>query len=281
MHWVRILVVSAVIAFSAPEVFALPSYISNGGAPHSFQHSPTVSMESAVINISVSKDLIKGDCSFKLVNAGPKCTFNMGLPDQVWAAPINKPAQQPTGKYLSYELFVDGVKANAKLVKADREDMYYNYWHENAISFEANGTRTIRHVYSTRPGVQSNVGGAVKALGYMFNTAGSWRGNINHAFINIKFEKDAVPEPLSIVSIQSLPDQEWGEFDWVHATPGTLLYYSSKAPVVKRSSISFEFRDWEPSQKDDIFVQYARMNESDARKYEDMLDKADESVHSK
>jgi hypothetical protein len=288
MNSLFVFLVVIVVGVCACPASADAGWISSGGAAHLLTENQSVTMQSEVVNIHVSKNLIKADCSFTFLNEGPACKVRMGFPDEASEQMDDPWDDSPRGGFLSYQPYVDAKEVKSEVVRGKEPDVEYIVWHANEVEFGAHETRTIRDIYTLFPGsgVVSDKGYIAKTLSYILHTASSWHGKIERADIIITFDKDALPEPLLPVSLSTLqseipndPGFEAARFDWAHATPGTFLYRASKAPGISGQTIRFQFRDLRPSDKDDIVLYYGRMNWHDGNRYGAMVQRKWQQKH--
>jgi len=267
------------LAWSYP-AWADTAFISSGGAAHLLTENKSVTMQSEVVKINVSSDLIRADCCFVFVNDGPACKVRMGFPDSTSSVAAAR-MEPPRGAFLSYESYVDGNKVKTETVRGDDPSAENTVWHASDVEFAANEKKTVRDIYTLSPGmgrVSEKKGDAAKILTYILHTASSWRGYIENADIIITFDKAALPQPLRAVSVSTLPQDETG-LDWGLSTPGTFAYKASKAPKVRGQTVRFQFADLRPSDKDDIIIFYGRMNRSQLFQYEEILHRKWEQQH--
>lgn len=263
----------------APCGFANMGRISDGGSARLLSNASTVTMESEVINISVGNELIKGDCLFKFVNRGTKCTVRMGFPDQV-----NKWKEKhdgAVGGFLSFKTYVDGAEVETKFVPTEGPEGLHPYssWHACEVTFEDNGAREIRTVFTTRPGLRPvSEKYAAKLVTYTLHTGASWNQPITNSVVNFYFEEEATPPPLNFVDVHSLPDSDFCALNWKKATKGTAVYESAKSPQIQGSTLRFEFTNFKPTKRDDLFILYGRMNRREADRFDEMVS-AEEAAH--
>jgi hypothetical protein len=267
--WLAILI----CILSPSEALANLGLLSNGGAAHLLTKNSTVSMQSEVININVRKEQIEADCNFTFVNHGPKCTVRVGFPDSVgWNA---SKGNAPDGRFLSYKLTVDGREIEASVIQSDRPHVSDKVWHASEVTFEENETKHLRNVYITRPNtlpVTEQYG--VKFFEYTLHTAASWKGTVDTSVVNITLSDEAIREPLNVVSVNSLPEQDVCGFDWSHATTSTVLVQSSKQATISGRTLRFEFKDLSATDADDISIYYRRMSKGEAERFFERMDEA-------
>ncbi len=253
------------------EALANLGLISNGGAAHLLTKNSTVSMQSEVISINVGKEQIKADCNFTFVNHGPKCTLRVGFPDSVRS--IASKGNAPDGRFLSYKLIVDGREIESAVVKSDHPHVSDEVWHASEVTFEENETKHLRNVYITRPNtvpVTEHYG--VKVFEYTLHTAASWKGTVGNSVVNITLSDEAIREPLKVVSVNSLPEEDVCGFDWSHSTTSNVLVQGSKQPTISGRTLRFEFRDLSATDADDIAIYYRRMSKSEAERFFERMD---------
>jgi len=261
------------IAWFALPVKANMGRISDGGSAHLLSDVSTVTMESEIINIFVGKELIKGDCLFKFVNRGPKCTVRMGFPDQVSKWKENRSGG--AGGFLSFKTYVDGLEAKSECLPVERTGKYliYNSWHACEVTFEEDSKREIRVVFSTRPSLRPITESTLdsKLVSYTLHTGGSWNGPITSSVVNFNFENEAAPKPLKAVDFTSFPDEDDYVRMWTKAPRGITVYHASKSPSINGSTLRFEFSNFKPTEKDDIVILYGRMKRREGIKFDAMV----------
>lgn len=271
----RALLISVLfIVMSVSRADADTGWISDGGSVHLLGENGSVSMESEVVNIRVSKNLVEADCLFKFVNNGPACTVRMGFPDQC-SDERDSDDGSPKGAFLSYKSFIDGKEVKTETLKGGWDNGAYTVWHANDVSFDANGRREIRNTYTVCPGFAavSEKGYAAKCVAYTLHTASSWRGKIHDGVVSFNFDGDVIPLPVELVEEKNSADDKSARYDWQRAKPGTLVFTSALSPVVEGNSIQFKFKNFRPSTKDDIFIFYGRMGKGEATRFVRMVEK--------
>jgi len=261
MLWImsnfRVVLALILLAWSPP-TWADPAWISSGGAVHQLTENKSVTMQSEIVNIHVSKDLVTVDCRCTFVNNGPACKIRMGFPE----------GRSGDGcpRFLSYESSINGKEVKTEIV---RDNDPYIVWHANDIEFAAEETKIIRDTYTSIPGWFPARPFPYNCVEYVLNTASSWHGPIRKADIVFMFDKDALPQPLRAVSTVILPNGRPDYQAEIHAlaTPGTFVYRASKAPKINGQTVRFEFTDLYPSKKDDIALSYGHMSSSETRQF--------------
>lgn len=268
------LLIALVLSCQTYPASANVGWISSGGAVHLLSNNATVSMQSEVVNVTVSKNEVRADCRFVFVNQGPACTIRMGFPNEL-GGPL--PKAELCDSFGSFVSFVDDKEVPTELVGSDDPDEPNVVWHAHDVSFPANGTHVVRDVYTVSPGfgIVSEKGHVVKQIAYVLHTAASWHAPIQTAEINFTFDATELRSPFKIVALSSLKDKDVMQFHWRSASRRALVYWAPKAPSISNQSIRFEFKDFRPSKESDIELFYGVMTRSEAEKFVDNLQSLD------
>lgn len=243
-------------------------WISDGGSVHLLGENKSISMESEVVNIRISKNLVEADCLFKFVNNGPACTVRMGFPDQCSDQRDTKNGV-PRGAFLSFKSYIDGKEVSTETVDGGWKDGGYTVWHANEVNFDENGRREIRNIYTVCPGFAavSEKGYAAKCVAYTLHTAASWHGSIRDGLVSFNFDNDVIPQQIDLVEEKKTSEEDRNGYDWTRAKPGTLVYTSAIKPLTVGNSLQFKFKNLRASEQDDIFIFYGRMGAREASRF--------------
>jgi len=210
---------------------------------------PTISMASEVVKVVVRGRTVDSDCTFVFDNSGGACTVNMGFPDfGMWA--YNYEHKKASTIFSSFQSYLDGRAVPTKLVLgADKREQ----WQTKLVSFDANGSRVVREVYSTElGGIADTV--FIGAASYILHTGASWRGGIGKATVSFDFAPETeVVAPLDVKYITGMEKLTEKDLAYV-LKPGALIVIGPVKPTVHGTSLVFEKSNWKPVVNDDILV---------------------------
>jgi hypothetical protein len=229
--------------------------ISLGGSAHLLAENKTVALRAEKVMIVIGKKRVTVDCRFDFINNGPACKVRMGFPDKS----ITRTGEPPKGTFLSYKSYVDGEKTRSELVKNDEPFSEVDLWHASDVEFAANATRSVRDVYTTRPGFGvADENTITKNFAYVLETGRSWSGLIKEAEISITFEKRTLPSPIHVKWFSS--DEDLVDFNWKDAVKGTVLISGPSQVSVEGQTIHFHLKDFKPRYEDNVVVLFDHMN---------------------
>lgn len=234
-------------------------WITAGGSAHLIEDKTgTVSMQSEVVKIRVSKHMIRTDCSFVFKNAGPACTVRMGFPDQA-SMPMHDPRKHIRGSFLSFSAFVDGKKIKSEVIEDNHVKDGFGVWHASDVAFGENESKIVRNVYKVRPGIcPVSEKTYAKSVYYILKTAASWGEPVKQGDIYVKFDRLAVPTALKIDVDKNSNELD---SDWDKHSPYNIVWGGNIKPKLEGRTVHFSFSNLIPSEDDDIFLLYDRMNE--------------------
>jgi hypothetical protein len=255
--------------------------ISSGGAVHQMHGGGTVSMASEVVRIKISDHLQEVDCTFNFENNGPACAVRMGFPDfsNIPDFTSEETATNIKPTFLTYKCYVDGTETKSELVPEDGDYLGngnddIKLWHASNVQFPANSKITVRDVYSQLPDlspvdVKEPIKQFIKVTRYILQTAASWHGPVKRADIFVAFDKDIVPAPIELVSIDELmhSNAKSAKAWWSKSTTHTLCYLSSVKPSVEGQELHFLLTNFRPTENDDLLLYYQPMKIRAAEKY--------------
>lgn len=251
----------ALLAASTSKAGADDGGISFGGSPHLLKGHATVAMKDEVVTMTIGKEEIKVDCRFIFQNKGPTCTVRMGFPDEGQGSSEPYQGEEvPKGPglkatFLTYDSWVDGKKVPTKLIPTKDRSLY---WHSKTVKFKANSDCLIRDVYTLAPGAQvTSENGLYQQTSYVLHTGASWRGPIGKAEIIVKFEPSALPGPIKLKELKSLPGGSLDDLKWSALPVGTVIYQGPCKPVLTGNTLRFSCRNLKPTKKDDIRLYYS------------------------
>lgn len=248
----------AAILSTAGPAHADAGWISIGGDVQPLSENPTVVMKSEVVDVVVGREVVRVDCRYVFANEGPACRVRMGFPDEASEVDIERRKQSPFGTFLTYDAYVEGKSVPVETVVETAKSGRSKIWHANYVDFLENQTINVRNVYTTCPnvtGVSSDNCSFV--IGYILSTAASWHGKLDSAEINITFEKDVLPEPLQLVSYESLQDED----SWKKTPRGAVCCDAPVTPSLSGRTIRLRLKDRKFGSEDDITVVYGHINE--------------------
>ncbi len=263
--------------FCAP-VWADAARISAGGTVHQLRGGGTVSMVSETVRIKISEHLQEVDCTFNFENAGPPCSVRIGFPDFTNLTDLTseETASNPKASFLTYAAYVNGCETKSELVPSDHDSGTFDniqLWHASDVQFPANSMVTFRACYSQLPDISpttlENLRRLMKVTKYILQTAASWQGPVKQADVYVAFDKDVVPAPIELVSVQELMNskdksaRDW----WRRATIHTVAYSSSVRPSIDGQELHFTLKDFRPTENDDLLLIYQPMNRHQARTF--------------
>jgi len=230
-------------------------WITAGGSAHLIEDKTgTVSMQSEVVRIHVSKHMIKADCSFVFENAGPACTVRMGFPDQV-SMPMHDPQKHIRGSFLSFSALVDGKKIKSEVIEDNDVENRFGVWHASNVTFGDNESKVVRNIYTVRPGIAPVSEKAyAKSVYYILKTAASWGKPVKQGDIYVTFDRLAIPTALKVV-LDKNSNEEWNKH-----SPQNIVWMGKGEPRVEGRTVHFAFTNLTPTEDDDIFLLYDRMN---------------------
>ena len=243
--------------------------LTSGGLPRMMSGHPTISMVSEVVKVVVHGKRVDTDCTFVFDNLGNACTVNMGFPDfGMWA--YDYVHQKPKSIFKSFQSYVDGKRVATRLVLgADKREQ----WQTKLVSFEKDGSRVVREVYSTE------LGGAaasidVGAASYVLHTGASWKGGIGKATVRFEFAPETeVVGPLDVKNISGM--QKLTEKDLAHVLkPGGVIVVGPGNPTVHGASLVFEKSHWKPTTDDDILILFkypSKVLQEDRKKAKELM----------
>lgn len=254
---VLVVAMLGVSLLSAAAAWADDGGISFGGAPYLLGPHKNISMKSEVIRMDIGKELIRVDCQFVFLNAGPRTRVRMGFPDQ------GRGAEDPDywnserkggpikGTFLSYKSIVDGKLVPTTTVKAKEAGAI---WHEKTVSFKPHSTCRVHDVYTLKPGGQVTKSGTglYSQTSYVLHTARSWRGAIGSAVIIANFQPGVLDGPVQLRRIKTPAI----DMNWDGIAANVCYYEGFGKPQVTRSSLTFSKKNFLPTSKDDIFLYY-------------------------
>ena len=250
-----------VIASTVNPSFADDGGISFGGSPHLLNGHKSVSMRAENIRIDVHDQIINVDCKFVFHNDGPTCTVRMGFPDEgLGAAEPYQGFPVPTGPKLkatfkSYVSYVGGKRVPTSVVPTNDRALY---WHAKTVTFPAHKDCIVRDVYTLPPGAQVTSGnGMYKQTSYILHTGASWHGPIRNAEIAVNFAPDSLIEPIKLVALKSLSQQDLARVSWSELPKGALVYDCDIPPKVSGQTLNFSRSNFKPTKLDDIRLFYA------------------------
>ena len=252
-------------ALQSPPASADAGWITAGGSAHLIEgKAGTVSMQSEIIKIHVSKHMIKADCSFTFVNTGPACTVRMGFPDQV-SMPMHDPRKHIRGSFLSFSAFADGKKLKSEIIEDNDIKNGFGVWHASSVTFGENESKVVRHIYTVRPGIvpvsdESNT--CAKSVYYILKTAASWGKPVKQGDIYVTFDRLAIPGALKIDLDKELDPDEWNRH-----SPQNIVWMGNIKPNLEGRTVHFAFANLVPTADDNILLLYDRMNAIQALGY--------------
>ncbi len=100
------------------------------------------------------------------------------------------------------------------------------------------------------------------------------KGTVDSSVVNITISDEAIREPLNVVSVNSLPDEDVCGFDWSHSTASNVFVQNSKQPTISGRTLRFEFKELSATDADDIAIYYRRMSKGEAEKFFERMDDA-------
>lgn len=235
--------------------------IAFGGSPRLLSGQGTVSMQREVVRMTVGREIVKVDCQFVFQNSGRACTVRMGFPDQgrgtedpdevLDAAEMRKP---PSGTFLSYVSYVDGVRVPTKVIRAAHPG---NFWHAKNVRFAAHGIRHVHDIYTLPLGGQmADKGSQYRNTYYIVHTGASWHGLIGRSEVDITFLPGVLTGPLKPVAEATLKGRDLGAMDWAKVRPGTVYYSGPCPPTVHGSRLQFVRTRWRPAYRDDVLLSF-------------------------
>lgn len=214
----------------------------------------TVSMQSEVVKIHVSKHMIKADCSFVFENAGPACTVRMGFPDQA-SMPLHDPRKHIRGSFLSFSASVDGKKIKSEVIEDNDVENGFGIWHASNVTFGDNESKVVRNIYTVRPGiVPVSEKTYAKSVHYILKTAASWGRPVKRGDIYVTFDRLAIPAALKIVLDKNSKE------DWNNYSPQNIAWIGNGEPRVEGRTVHYAFTNLTPTEDDDILLLYDRMS---------------------
>lgn len=232
-------------------------WITAGGSAHLIEdQTGTVSMQSEIVKIQVSKHIVKADCSFVFVNSGPACSVRMGFPDQA-SMPLHDPKKHIRGSFLSFSAFVDGKKIKSEVIEDNEVKNGFGVWHASDVSFGANETKVVRNIYKVRPGIvaiSETEKASAKSVYYILKTASSWGKPVKQGDIYVTFDRLAIPGALKIDTANELAAE------WNKHSRQNIVWMGNLKPKLEGRTVHFSFTNLTPTEDDDILLLYDRMN---------------------
>lgn len=213
-------------------------------------------MRSEIVRMSVGRERVRVTCDFWFHNSGRACKVRMGFPDRGEGDSDpgrSDPKSAPKGTFLSYASFVDGKSVPTQIVRSSDSSQV---WHTKTVSFGAGTTRRVRDVYTLDTGGMGTGGGAYLQTYYILHTGASWRGPIGRAEIWVTFAPDAVTAPVRLVALHRLPGKSLEHYVWGKQGRGTVVWDGPSRPTVRGRTLRFERANWEPTEKDDVFLAF-------------------------
>lgn len=225
-------------------------WIGVNGAPRIEGKHPSIRMVDEVIHLKVGKKSVTADCRFTFKNEGTACTARIGFPDYDYS--------ESTKTIFDYfKSYVDGKRVATKYVGSNDGEN----WQVKHVKFAKGQTRRIRNVYRLSLGALTIGQGdklvpMISRADYIVSTGRSWKGRIGSSKVIVEFEDAAkLKTPIKLAKLESKAAES--DAFWTK-NKSTVMWTGFATPKVSGRRITFEKKNWEPTEDDDVFLLFGR-----------------------
>lgn len=230
-------------------------WIGHTGTPRIEGKHPSIRMVDEVITIRIGRETMTADCRFTFKNDGASTTARIGFPDVYGNVEEGEKARSVYKSFVSY---VDGRRVRTKFMTQTNPEN----WQVKSVRFAKGQTRKVRNVYTLDLGILSLSGPGLKdqaprtrMANYVLATGRSWKGVIGKSTVIFEFEKSSLAQtPLRVA--EWTQDAKYGESVFWSKNKNLILWNGPVTPKVAGRKLTFIRKNWEPTEGDDINLNF-------------------------
>lgn len=237
----------------ATQAISNDGWVGHAGTPRIEGKHPTIRMVDEVIVIKIGAETMTADCRFTFKNEGAATTARIGFPDVSSNAESWEKARSI---YRSFASYVDGKRVQTKfMTEANPEN-----WQVKSVRFAKGQTRKIRNVYTLSLGILSLSGPGAQAprtrqANYVLATGRSWKGLIGKSTVIFEFDKSSLAR-LPLRTAEWSSEEKFGNSAFWSKNRNLILWKGPVAPKVTGRKLTFVRTNWEPTEDDDIDLNF-------------------------